>query len=971
MFKTFLHRMSMNCKLRESACLLLMYLLYLSASTTASAQPANPIAELDSLLACYETSKGTARQQTGQQVLNLCSQQAVFFGTAPTIDGHLSASQQDLRIWFAAERYLTTTSYYKEALTYIDRALASLYKEAQGDIHCTLLCDKAYCLFKTSDYTRAVEAGQEAMRLCQKTGNMLQLSRAYLYIAIVNHAMAKFDEAKSLAVKAIEINEKLPDNAQLHNALGVACEIFCSAREVDQAIIYGQRAVEEARKIGFSQGVANHLTQLSYAYDRKGDYAKGLQASDSAIAIIKGQVPLDRNQLALTLEYKSWNLIDIGRPAEAAEALREVIRLNEEIGNTNAVCNAHRTLAEALEPIDTKEALDVMKRYVHMSDTIHAQQLKELMSQANAEFHNNELQEANAQSRRMNIILFVSSIIVMLMLASIIASLLFAFRQKKKLADALQKLTEVRESFFTNVTHEFRTPLTIILGYGKEIASLTAGQLQSEELNTMGKAIEQQGTRMLMLVNQLLDISKVKSAIGPQEQTEGDIATEVGMMVEAQREVGRQKGVSIHFETDTNGIPARYTPDYLKKVVSNLLSNAIKFTPQGGHVDVRLHAFNKELVMSVADTGCGIAESDIPHIFEPFYQTTESGGQGTGVGLALVHQIVEALDGKIEVESQQGIGTTFTIHLPLHAASKKPAPLPSAETAPDDGTPSAEAAGSCILIVEDNRDVARLIGHQLRGSYNIRYAADGEEGIKHARAIIPDLIITDLMMPKVDGLELCRTLRNDPATSHIPIIAITAKASEADRVRGLQEGVDAYLCKPYDAEELNIRVEKLLEMRRLLREKYNVFTVIRDDAAMPDEEQKKVEEALPTAHAEAGAEQDEPQSFTMYSETFIQKVNEAIIRTMPQRNSTVETIAQELCITPSQLRRKMNAITGMAPKKYIMKTRLEYARDMLHRNPGIKLVEIADHCGFSDLPHFIRLYKEAYGITPAADNRKK
>ena len=240
--------MSMNCKLRESACLLLMYLLYLSASATASAQPANPIAELDSLLACYETSKGTARQQTGQQVLNLCAQQAVFFGTAPTIDGHLSASQQDLRIWFSAERYMTTTSYYKEALTYIDRALASLYKEAQGDIHCTLLCDKAYCLFKTSDYTRAVEAGQEAMRLCQKTGNMLQLSRAYLYIAIVNHAMAKFDEAKSLAVKAIEINEKLPDNVQLHNALGVACEIFCSAREVDQAIVYGQRAVRKHAK---------------------------------------------------------------------------------------------------------------------------------------------------------------------------------------------------------------------------------------------------------------------------------------------------------------------------------------------------------------------------------------------------------------------------------------------------------------------------------------------------------------------------------------------------------------------------------------------------------------------------------------------------------------------------------------------------------------------------------------------------
>ena len=960
-------RMMKTRKLYGIVSVLLVCLL---ASPTVCAQSSNPIAELDSLLKCYEKSNGTSRKKLGQQVLDFCTQQTVFFGPAPTIDGQLSVHQQDLRIWFAAERYLTTTSYYKEALTYIGYALANLQKEAQSDIHCTLLCDQAYCLFKTSDYTRAVEAGQEAMRLCQKTGNMLQLSRAYLYIAIVNHAMAKFDEAKALAVKAIEINEKLPNNVQLHNALGVACEIFCSAREVDQAIVYGQRAVEEARKIGFLPGVANHLTQLSYAYDRKGDYAKGLQASDSAIAIIKDQVTLDRNQLALTLEYKSWNLIDIGRPAEAAEALREVIRLNEEIGNANAVCNAHRTLAEALEPIDTKEALDVMKRYIHMSDTIHAQQLKELMSQANAEFHNAELQEANAQSRRMNTILFVSSIIIVLMLAAIIASLLFAFRQKKQRAEALQKLTKIRESFFTNVTHEFRTPLTVILGLGKEIASMTPEQLQPEEVSAMGKTIERQGTRMLTLVNQLLDISKIKSAIGIQEQTEGDIATEVGMIVEAQREMGRQKGVSVHYETDREGIMARYSSDYLKKVVSNLLSNAIKFTPEGGRVDIRVHAISQQLVMSVADTGCGIAESDLPHIFEPFYQTTESGGQGSGVGLALVHQIVETLGGRIEVKSQQDKGTTFTIHLPLHAASSDIA-SPSPETMPAIDISPADTSGSSILIVEDNKDVAHLIGHQLGGNYDIHYAADGEEGIRQAQAIIPDLIITDLMMPKVDGLELCRTLRHEPATSHIPIIAITAKTSEADRVRGLQEGVDAYLCKPYNAKELHVRVEKLLEMRELLRRKYNVVTVIAASAATSATTQNEVKETQPAALAEAEAQQDEAQSFALYSEDFIQKVHEAIIRTMPQRNCTVETIAQELCITSSQLRRKMNSITGIAPKKYIMKVRLEYARDLLHRNQGIKLVEIADQCGFSDLPHFIRLYKEAYGITPAADNRKK
>lgn len=935
-------------------CLLLICLLCVPVARSHSS---NPVTELDSLLQRYDHSSGSARRKVARQVLNFCQQKTIFFGPAPTIDDGLSPYQQDLRVWFAAERYLTGTSYFKEALTYIDRALAALHNDAQSDIHCTLLCDQAYCLFKTSDYTRSVEAGKEAMRLCLQTGNTLQLSRAYLYISLVNHALTKYDEAMALAVKAIETNEQIPNNVQLHNALGVACEIFCSAKEVDQAIAYGLRAVEEARKIGSQEGVANHLTQLAYAYDRKGDYAKGLEVADSAIAIIKTQEPLDRNQLALILEYKSWNLIDIGRHAEAVAALREAIRLEEEVGNTHAAFYDYRTLSEAMEPIDARGALDVLKRYVRMSDTIHAQQLKELMSQANAEFHNDELQEANAESRRMNIIILVTAVVIVLLLACIIASLLFAFRQKKQLAEALRKLTEARESFFTNVTHEFRTPLTVILGIGKEIATLPAERLKAEEVHAMGQAIERQGTRMLTLVSQLLDISKVKSAIGPQEQTEGDMATYVSMIVEGQREVGRQKGIDVQFETDAAGIPARFTPDYLEKIVGNLLSNAIKFTPAGGHVDISLHAVNGQVVLKVADTGCGIAEADIPHIFEPFYQTDESNGQGSGVGLALVHQIVEAQGGRISVTSQHGAGTTFTTEIPYHAIDAKSTPLIPQPSSP---TPQLPALTShpTVLIVEDNTDVAHLIGKQLGNRYDTHYATDGQDGIKQARAIVPDLIITDLMMPKADGLELCRTLRNDPVTSHIPLIIITAKASDADRVKGLQVGADAYLSKPYNVDELLVRVEKLLEMRETLRAKYVA-------------QQPQVPEVQPEEPIEASPQTDEASGFAMYSDDFIQKFHEAIIRTMPQRNCTVDTIATELFITPSQLRRKMNSITGMAPKKYIMKVRLEYARDLLHRHPDIKLVDIADQCGFSDLPHFIRLYKEAYGTTPAADNRRK
>jgi len=874
----------------------------------------------------------------------------------------MSDWEQNVCVWFAVERYLTSNSYYKEALTYIVRTQEELSHKRQEDklpigIQETLLCDQAYCLFKTSDYTASVETGREAMRLCQKTGNTLQLSRAYLYLSLVNHALRKYDEAKSLVVKAIETNRQLGDNVQLHNALGIACEIFCSALEVDQAIEYGKQAAEAARRMGYLPGVANHLTQLSYAYDRKGDYALGLQMADSAIAIVRSQEPLDRNQLALTLEYKSWNLIDIGRHAEAVEVLREAIRLEEEVGNTHAAWYDYRTLAEAMAPIDPHGALDVLNKYVRMSDSIHSEQLKELMSQANAEFHNDELQEANAESRRLNRIIFFTSLAIVLLLVTAIASLWFAFRQKQRSTALLHRFVQARESFFTNVTHEFRTPLTVILGISRELQDYPPrGQNKDLNINEIGEAVERQGMRLLTLVNQLLDISKVKSAIGTPEQTEGDLATYVGMVVEAQREVARQKNITIDFETEPEGIPASFAPDYVEKVVGNLLANAIKFSPAGGRVGLCLQLRQKQVLLKVVDTGRGIPAEDLSHIFEPFYQAKGTDGQGSGVGLTLVRQIVDALHGEIEVSSEVGRGTTFMVRLPYRPGKIQPKPTTEAGQAPLPTPDGKEGRGGKLLIVEDNIDTARLIGRQLGGRYTIHYAVDGEEGIELARTLMPDIIITDLMMPKTDGLQLCRTLRNDPATNHIPLIVITAKATEEDRVRGFQAGADAYLYKPFNAEELNVRIERLLAMRDLLRKKYGGANAEETAAPLQTEAGAAGQQALPP--------------FTDQSTDFMQRVHDAVIQSMPGGTCTVENIAEKLYISPSQLRRKMITLTGLPPKKYIMKVRMDVAHELLHNHPDMKIASIAEQCGFYDLSHFIRFYKETYGTTPTADKQK-
>lgn len=546
------------------------------------------------------------------------------------------------------------------------------------------------------------------------------------------------------------------------------------------------------------------------------------------------------------------------------------------------------------------------------------------------------------------------ALLVALALTAIIVTLWQAARQRKLANETLRRLTEARETFFTNVTHEFRTPLTVILGLSRELQSASPTPPDAAQLTDIGQTIERQGTQLLTLVNQLLDISKVKSAIGPQQEQTDDLAAYVTMIVETHRELAREKGITLRFETDDESMPATYVPDYIHKVVSNLLTNAIKFTPEGGTVHASLHRSGDSIHFSVSDNGCGIDAQDLPHIFEPFYQASDTQSRGTGVGLALVQQIVQTLGGQIEVQSQPGQGTTFHVSLPDN------------ETYSRTATP-AEPTGSLpsLLIVEDNLDVARLIARQLNGQYAIHFASNGEEGIQKATDIIPDLIVTDLMMPGTDGLQLCRTLRDNPATNHIPVIVVTARATEADRIQGLRAGADAYLYKPFNAEELNVRIEKLLEMRRLLWHKYGATPTPK--AEMSKDNMNPTEQ---TTHTTVNMEEESGKvAFTAASEAFIQHVRETVLRLMPKGNCDIETIAAELCITPSQLRRKMNAITGMPPKKYIMKIRMDQARKMLHQNPELKLATIAEQCGFYDHSHFIRLYKETYGTTPAADRQ--
>lgn len=552
--------------------------------------------------------------------------------------------------------------------------------------------------------------------------------------------------------------------------------------------------------------------------------------------------------------------------------------------------------------------------------------------------------------------------VIIFFLAVIIGLLIYNRKLSKRGYEALKKLNDMRETFFRNVTHEFRTPLTVILGLSHD---LQKDSITTDEAHDMGMTIERQGNRILRLINQLLDISKIRSAIGKPEWRNGNIVAYISMIVEMFEDYSRKRDIKLQFIPHENEIYTDFVPEYMNKLMSNLLSNAIKFTPALGKVSISLWRNGRRLHIVISDTGCGISKENLPHIFEEFYQADNNEEAGTGIGLALVYQIVKQLDGTISVESTEGKGTTFHIVLQVKAESKMSHSIlkeePKAISLGNDtqtkllsDSPHFEesveglidSSGKVsILIVEDNADVATYIGRQLGIKYNVLYARNGEEGFDLAHKQQPDAIVTDLMMPKMDGMELMRKIRSDELTSHIPIVVVTARVTEADRLRGLEAGADAYLTKPFSSDELLTRIDKLLEQRTRLQKKFSQMILSNDD--------KPNTQTL------------SPASEVRREEPFVNRVTDCIYVILNSgKFADVNTVAERLNMSYSQFYRKLTAITGLTPVQYIQRTKVAKAKLMLTKHPEMSFNAVADQCGFTDYSNFVRAFRNVLNITP-------
>lgn len=511
-------------------------------------------------------------------------------------------------------------------------------------------------------------------------------------------------------------------------------------------------------------------------------------------------------------------------------------------------------------------------------------------------------------------------------------------------AGELLKLDEVKSRFFANISHEFRTPLTLISGPVQELKRMHQDAGSVRNLS----AIETNATRLLKLVNQILELARLDAGHHRLHKEYADITRLLGAAVDSFEQAAQELGVNLKYES-AGRVSGWVDIDAFEKIAVNLISNALKFTPSGGEVKVGLANDGDQMIVTVSDTGIGVSPDQLPYVFDRFYSTESDRQASSGIGLSLVKALVTSLGGSAAVTSEEGQGTTFTVSLPLGGANEAHHSLNEKEQPgrQDQVKSSAmemqdlhgERPG--ILIIEDNDDVRQFLADMLQADFDTILAIDGANGLEAAREHMPDGIICDIMMPGMDGYEVCQRLKLDEKTSHIPIVMLTARADMESKLKGLDSAADDYLTKPVNREELLLRLQNLLNNRKLLRDKYRQETVIR-----PQE--------IPVSSVD---------------KVFLEKVMSAVNTYLGDEDFSVETLAREVSMSKSQLNRKLQALIGQSPNQLIRQFRLQRAYELLEGNAG-SVSEIAFLTGFSSHNYFNAVFKEAFGIVPSEVPRK-
>ncbi len=516
----------------------------------------------------------------------------------------------------------------------------------------------------------------------------------------------------------------------------------------------------------------------------------------------------------------------------------------------------------------------------------------------------------------------------------------------------LERLNKARTRFFTHVSHELRTPLTLTIGPLQEILDGQYGKFSNGVKQAMGLVLRS-ASSMQSLLNQVLDLSRMESGALSLKLKPVELVNELKLCSASFELLAEKQQISFNKIYSQQSLNIEIDPKGLRSIINNLLSNAFKFTSTGGIIQLELIVQSNDIFIQISDSGCGINKAELPHIFDQYYQAETKDLKkysGTGIGLSMVREYVKLHGGDIQVISQQGKGTTFKVRLPLIVSTEEPSTRPfTAELNQKEMSTTFNQQlmvkiknGDCptVLIVEDNDELRQFIARRLSETYRVLEAENGQQALKIVKQHIPDVIITDIMMPIMDGHELCKVLKSSRKTDYIPLVMLTSKSTGEEIVEGINLGADDYLAKPFSMPELLARVRRLIESRLVLRERYskNEFVFKATDKK---QKKRKVDE----------------------SEAFLSRIREVVLTQEPE-GFGVKELADALAMDRTTLYRKLKIATGGSVVEAIRSIRLEEAASLFKANQG-NVTEVAYGVGFKSLGHFSRSFNSYFGQSPS------
>ena len=717
--------------------------------------------------------------------------------------------------------------------------------------------------------------------------------RGYSNYSRILAERGQFDESIALELKCYNYYKSVNNKLQLPNVLVGLGERYSSKGDFASAKKAYTECLEIYQKENNTDGLAKAHWAFGKLYSQFKNYDESLREYQQSISYFKQDEPVQYGALSVVTSEISDVFYQKGDYKSAFEYLDEYITIEQNLSRD--------ALAISMKDLEAKYQTEKKE-----------QQIKLLSTQ-------NEL----AQKQKYIYIGLLG------LLALIGGSLFYAYRNKIKTAQKLNELNELKSRFFANISHEFRTPLTLIKSPVQSLQSEISDASQKNKLHL----IDTNSTRMLQLVDQLLELSKIDSGNLKLILKDGNISSFLTSIIEPFQFQSKEKGIQFTSNIQKTIENNVFDKDVIEKIVTNLVSNAFKYTPENESIAFTSSVENTTLKLVISNTGSDVKKEDLPKLFERFYQKNEN-QQGVGIGLALVKELVDLYKGTITTSVENG-ELSFVVNLPLAMANENAVVIPSRETTSTLENVVRETELPIVLIVDDNAEIRSLLKDIFKNDYQILEAQDGEKALQLAQQEIPDCIISDVMMPKMDGFEFTKAIKNNELTSFVPVILLTAKTSDEAHLEGLKSTADAFLTKPFNNEIVKATVQQLIAERKKLHARYSQELVLRPvDIVINSAEEK-----------------------------FIERLQAILDKNLSNSEYTAEDFATEIGMSRMQLHRKLKSLLGVSATEFLRNERLKVGAELLKKGNG-NISEIAYSVGFSDVSYFSKCFKEMYQCTP-------